>query len=199
MKPARVRPRSTSRARPASSSIYTAVSASLVSYGGRGDLNDGEEQTELANGVGEAFVVHGLGNVDVATEFVAALDLVGIVRRGQHHHRRTLEILVFLDPLQNVDAGRVRQIEIEQDQERAALVVEARSILAKQVVQRGCTVGERDYLIVDTGSTDIPLDQAGVALIVLNHDDDYWITHVRVFRLPIGQLIGSVIVNVLPW
>src|SRR5687768_9924603 len=105
------------------------MSASLVSCGGRGDLNDGEEQTELANGVGKAFVVHGLGNVDVATEFVAALDLVGIVGGGQHHDRRGLEIPVFLDPLQNVDAARIGQIEVEQDQKRAALVVEARPVL----------------------------------------------------------------------
>ena len=67
---------------------YTAVSASRVSWGGRRHLDDGEEQAELANGVGEAFVVHRLGDVDVAAEFVAALDLLGIVGRGQHHHRR---------------------------------------------------------------------------------------------------------------
>ena len=78
-------------------------------------------------------------------------------------------------------------------------MVETRPVRAKQVVQGGCTAGERHYLIVDTGSAYIPLDQAGMALIVLDHDDGDWITHVRVFRLPIGQLIGSVIVNVLPW
>ena len=153
----------------------------------------------MTNGVGKAFVVHRLGDVDVATEFVAALDLVGIVCRGQHHHRRRLQKLVFLHPFQNVDAGRIGQVEIEQYEQRAALVVEARSILAKQVVQGRCTVGERYYLIIDTGSTDIPLDQAGMALVVLDHDDSDWITHVRMFRLLDGQLIGSVIVNVLPW
>src|SRR6266508_6879372 len=97
-------------------------------------------------------------DVHVATEFVAALDLVRIVGRGQHHDRCGLEILVFLDSLQNVDAGHIGQIEVEQDQQRAALVVEARPVLAKQVVQRGCTAGERHYLIVDTGSAYIPLD-----------------------------------------
>ena len=74
---------------------------------------------------------------------------------------------------------------------------QARSILAEQIVQRGCTVGERLDLIVDTGSANIPLDQAGMALIVLDHDDGDWITHVSVFRLA-DHLMGSVIVNVLP-
>ena len=110
-----------------------------------------------------------------------------------------LEIFVFLDPLQDVDAGHVGQIEIEQDQERVALVVEAGSVLAEQVVQRVCTVGERHDLVVDAGAADIALDQAGMALVVLDHDDGDWIAHVSVFRLLAVQLIGSVIVNVLPW
>ena len=109
-----------------------------------------------------------------------------------------LQIFVVLDPLQDVDAGHVGQIEIEQDQQRVALVVEAGPVLAEQVVQRFCTVGERHDLIVDTGTADIPLDQAGMALVVLDHDDGDWITHVSLFRLLAVQLIGSVIVNVLP-
>ena len=94
---------------------------------------------------------------------------------------------------------RVGQIEIEQDQQRVALVVEARSILAEQIVQRCCTAGERDDLIVDAGTADVALDQAGMALVVLDHDDGDWIAHVSLFRLVMVQLIGSVIVNVLPW
>jgi hypothetical protein len=44
-----------------------------MSYGGWRYLDDGEEQAELANGVGKAFVVHGLGDVDVAPELIATL------------------------------------------------------------------------------------------------------------------------------
>ena len=38
----------------------------------------------------------------------------------------------------------------------------------------------------------------GVAFIVLDHDYGDWITHLFLFRLLMVQLIGSVIVNVLP-
>ena len=110
-----------------------------------------------------------------------------------------LQIFVFLDPLQDVDAGHVGQVEIEQDQQRFALVIEARAIAAEQIVQRRCTVGERDDLVVDAGAADIPLDQAGVALVVLDHDDGDGIAHVSLFRLLAVQVIGSVIVKVLPW
>ena len=89
-----------------------------------------------------------------------------------------LQKVVFLDPLEDIDTGRVGQVEVEQDQQRLALVRAAGPILAEQVVQRGCTVGERQNLIVDAGSADVPLDQAGVTLIVLDHDDGDGISHV---------------------
>ena len=149
-----------------------------------GNLNDGEEQSELANGVGEAFVVHRLGDVDVAAEFVAALDLLGVVGGGEHHDRRAFEMGVFLDPPQDVDAGHVGQIEVEQDQQRLALVREAAAVAAEQVVHRICTVGERHDLVVDAGTADIALDQAGVSLVVLDHDDGDWIAHE--FSVPVG-------------
>src|SRR5258705_3633726 len=153
---------------------YTAGSASLRSCGRGWYLDDGEEQAELANGVGEAFVIHRLGDVDVATELIATLYFTRIVGGGQHHDRRRSQIFVVLDPLQDIDACHVGQIVIEQDQERLAPVTEARSILAEQIAQRGCTAGERDNLIVDTGSANVPLDQAGMALIVPDYDDCDW-------------------------
>jgi len=38
-----------------------------------------KNKSELANGVGEAFVVYRLGDVDIAAEFIAALDFLGVV------------------------------------------------------------------------------------------------------------------------
>src|ERR1700761_4520456 len=87
LKPSRLRPRLTSRARAASSSIYSSVGVAEVigrtSWARRRYLHHGEEQTQLPDGVGETLVVHGLGDVDVAAQFVAALDLLGIVGGGQ--------------------------------------------------------------------------------------------------------------------
>src|ERR1700716_2155721 len=91
LKPSRVRPRSTSRASASSSSIYSSVGIAAVMWRSRGglwDLNEGKEQSELANGGGEAFVFHRLGDVDVAAEFIAALDFLGIVGGGENHDRR---------------------------------------------------------------------------------------------------------------
>ena len=95
-----------------------------------------------------------------------------------------------------VMSGRLRSSRISS---ALPLCSSAGPILAEQIVHRSCTVGERDDLVVDAGAADVALDQAGMALIVLDHDDGDWITHVVLFRLLMFQLIGSVIVNVLPW
>ena len=79
-----------------------------------------------------------------------------------------------------------------------ALVIEAGAIAAEQIVHRVCTVGERHDLVVDAGAADVALDQTGVALVVLDHDDGDWLAHESLFRLLAVQLIGRVIVNVLP-
>src|SRR5437868_5044 len=80
-----------------------------------------------------------------------------------------------------------------------SLVRAAGSILAEQVIDGGCTVGERQYLVVDAGPADVPLDQAGVPLIVLDHDDGDGIIHALRSLALAFQLIGSVTVKVLPW
>jgi hypothetical protein len=41
-------------------------------------------------------------------------------------------------------------------------------------------------------------EQAGVPLVVLDHDDFDWFAHEFLFRLLAVQLMGRVIVNVLP-
>src|ERR1700722_8451162 len=168
------------------------------SYGCRRHLDDGEKQSELANGVGEAFVVHRLGDVDIAAELVATLDFLGIVGRGEHHHRRTSQIFVFLEPPQDLDAAHVGQVEVEQDQQRPALVIETGAVAAEQIVHRFCTVDERHDLVIDAGAPDVALDQAGVPLVVLDHDDGDWLVYKSLFRLLDVPGIGSVIVNVLP-
>src|SRR5262249_52641471 len=123
---------------------------------------------------------------------------VGIVGRGEDHYRRTLQVFVFLDLTQDLDAAHVRQIEIEQDQQRLTLEVDAAAVLAEEIVDRGCTVGERLDLIVDTGSPDVALDQPGVSFVVLDHHYCYWQGHESAFRLFAFQLMGRVMVKVLP-
>src|SRR6185437_15435041 len=64
-----------------------------------------------------------------------------------------------------------------------------------------CTVAERDDLIVDAGSANVPLDQACMAFVVLDHDDGNRRSgvHKSAFRLLAVQLVGRVMVKVLPW
>ena len=53
----------------------------------------------------------------------------------------------------------------------------AAAVLTKQVIDRCCTVGERDDLIVHAGPPDIALNQAGMAVVIFDHDDFDWFTH----------------------
>ncbi len=92
-------------------------------------------------------------------------------------------------------SGKLRSSRIST---RRSLVIEAAAVAAEQVIHRGCTVGERDDVVVDAGAADIPLNQAGVPLVVLDHDDGNWLVHVSLFRLVAVHAKGSVIVNVLP-
>src|SRR5215475_117741 len=74
------------------------------------------------------------------------------------------------------------------------------AITAEQILHRICTVAERHDLIVDTGSPDVPLDQARVTFVILDHDDgDGRIgVHESSLRALVDHFMGRVIVNVLP-
>nr|GFD55161.1 hypothetical protein [Tanacetum cinerariifolium] len=77
---------------------------------------------ELADSLSEALIIDRLGDVDVAAEVVAALDLHLVVGGGQHHHRGPLQRAALgLDPGEDVGAAHVGQVEIEQHQRRAVL------------------------------------------------------------------------------
>jgi hypothetical protein len=75
-------------------------------------------------------------------------------------------------------------------------VRKAAAVAAEQVSHRSCTVGERHDLVVDAGTADVPLDQAGMASsssimmiltgLLMNSGS------------PRPKFMGSVIVNVLP-
>src|SRR5262249_36893731 len=69
------------------------------------------------------------------------------------------------------------------------------------MLHRVCTVAERDDLIVHTGAANVPLDQACMAFVVLDHDDGDGGSgvHESLFRLLADQLMGRVMVKVLPW
>jgi hypothetical protein len=54
------------------------------------NLDHRQEQPELADRLGETLIIHRLGDVDVAAQIVAALDLDLVVGGGEHDDRRTL-------------------------------------------------------------------------------------------------------------
>ena len=95
------------------------------------------------------FVVHRLGDVDVGAEIVAALDLAAVVGGRQHDDGRALEVRIALDLGEDVDAGHVRQVEVEQHQQLAAGADLARAVGAQQIVERAGSVGERHDFVVD--------------------------------------------------
>ena len=78
---------------------------------------------------------------------------------------------VALDLLEDVDAGHVGQIEVEQHQELATGADVAGAVRAQQVVERSVPFCEGHDLVVDAGAADVLLDQAGMPLVVLDHDD----------------------------
>src|SRR5436190_13487580 len=96
-KPSRVKDFSTRRKSPASSST-TKMRAGTSASGISGltwspaaefrDLDQADEQTELRDGLGESIVTHGLDDVVIATQFVAARHFAWIVGRGQHADRQ---------------------------------------------------------------------------------------------------------------
>jgi len=113
--------------------------------------------------------------------------------------RVAFRYLFLLDPRRMsipVMSGRLRSSKISMG---LALVGRARlAVAAEQIVDRSCTVGERHDVVVDAGAADVSLDQTGVSLVVLDHDDGNWLAHVSLFRLLAVHAIGSVIVKVLP-
>src|SRR4030095_2538249 len=92
-KPSRCNDFSTRRNSPASSSTTRmGAGASASGIGGltRGSaaefrhLNQTDEQAELCDGLGKLIIAHGLDDVVVATQLVAACHLARIIGRGQH-------------------------------------------------------------------------------------------------------------------
>ncbi len=170
----------------------------MVSFFDGRNLYDGKEKTELADGVGNILVVDGLGDVDVAAQFVAALDLLLVVRRRENNDGCAFDMGIFLDPLQDIDPGHVRQIEVEQNQQRLVFMLDTGAIVAEQIFHRICTVGERNDFIVDAGAPDVSFDQTGVTFVVLDHDDFDSQAHSTFPCVPKFHCAGRVTVKVLP-
>src|SRR6185437_6960833 len=131
----------------------------------------GQEQAELADRRREALVIDRLGDVDVASEVVAFLDLDAVVRRGQHDDWNPLEMLVGLEPSQDVEACHVRQIEVQQDQQGRVRHSSGTATLRENVVERAGPIGEMHDRIADPGPAHVLLDQPRVAGIVLDQQN----------------------------
>src|SRR6185436_18711462 len=108
--------------------------------------------------MGEALIVHGLGNVDIASEIVATLDLDRIVRGGENHHGAALEVFVLFQPLENVDPAHIRQVQIKQDEQGHAFVVDPGSVRSEQESDGFRSVGEGTNGIVHAGAADVFFD-----------------------------------------
>src|SRR6185312_10494732 len=84
--------------------IPEAIGLMLVAFIFTRHLDNGEEQAEAADRLDEAVVLDRLGNVAVATEFVAAADFARIVRRGQYDDRNLVGGRIGLEAAQHFHA-----------------------------------------------------------------------------------------------
>src|ERR1019366_424854 len=110
------------------------------------------------------------------------------------------EMLVLFEAFQDIYTGHVRQIEVEQDQQRAVFVDEAGAIGAEQ--KRGCAraVRKRHDLAMDSRPTEVLLDEARVAFIVFDHRNNNWIFgHVIISLTGWCHVLGNVTLNTVPW
>src|SRR3546814_18050128 len=88
------------------------------------------------------------------------------------------------DLAQDVDAGHVRQVQVEQDQIGIAVRLRGRG---QQVVEPGTARGETLDAVVHTGAPDILFDQQGMAIVILDPDNGYGLlfTHISLlFSVP---------------
>ena len=138
----------------------------------------GQETDESITHENAAIIQHESGTVEVGTITDSGDGkTLGEVLADPSDDRATI-----IEPAAKVIAGQddqaVRRTR-EPTESRAGMQHEQRlafagargSIHAKEVVERRGTVGERHDLIVDAGAANVPLDEARMALVVLDHND----------------------------
>src|SRR5437588_4354099 len=75
-------------------------------------------EAQRADGVGELLKIDRLDDVAVDPQFVAGLEIVILVRRGQHDHGDLLGPGIPLDPAEHFDPVDLGELQVEKDQPR---------------------------------------------------------------------------------
>ncbi len=147
-----------------------------------GDAHDLQEQAQPIDGLDERLVVHGLGDVDAASQLVAALNFARIVGRGQHDDGDQRRLRIGLELTQHLDAVNPRHLDVEQQEHRTGGVFRpAYGSLALDEVEGLLAVLESVDAVGQTGPFQVALDQVGVSVVVLDeHDQDRLGCHVGV-------------------
>ena len=114
------------------------------------------------DGLGELLVVHWLGDVDVAAEFIAADHLAGIISGGEDDHRDAFGALVGLQTLQDLIAVEHRQVKVKQHQEVSRVFLAFICPFAEQIVEGLLPVRGKEDLVFDVGAAQVLLDQPGM-------------------------------------
>src|SRR5208337_4614713 len=142
------------------------------------NLDYREEKPKLPYRGCELLIVDRLGDVHVATEIVTPLDFRIIVRRCENDHRRDLEMAVVLEILKDINAGNIRQIQIEQNQDGRHIGGLGLKLVQISICRRA--IGKVNNFIGHARTAYIPLDETCVPLVILDHDNRHRLVHAAI-------------------
>jgi hypothetical protein len=129
-------------------------------------MND-PEHGQLSHGVHEGLKVHGLHDVGVDSEFIAANQILFFSRRSEHDDWNGLEIWVGFDGAQNLDAIHFGHFEIEEHHDRRAVAAALEPSSAEKIIEGFGAITDGDDLIrqfVGGQSSEGQLDVVGIVL-----------------------------------
>lgn len=89
-------------------------------------------ETELTHGVDELVEIDGFADVGICAQLVALDDVSLFVRRRQHHDGKRLGRRLLANLCENLEAGDLGQLQVEQDEVREA----SSGACAEEVIDR---------------------------------------------------------------
>jgi hypothetical protein len=132
------------------------------------DPHDGQKQSEPPYSIGEFFVFHRFGDIDIAAEFVALGDLLRIIGRGEHHDRyRPCALVIFYDAKELV-AVEHGEVKIQENERRQRVGIGAVIAFFKEEVNGFLSCVELNDAVGNTGAPQVLFDEQCMAGVVFN-------------------------------